>query len=100
MATDISPLLDRVKEQTAICYPIPNSTFKSDWDVVEAIVLTVLDAKIEDVYKHVKGRHRDKEKSYDLLPFLCPAQRQCRQVFWQLPKTIQISPTCYSIVPH
>ena len=69
LATDNSPLLDRVKEQSATQYALPNATFTSDWDVVEAIVQTVAEIKLEATFKHVKG-HQDKEHSYASLPFL------------------------------
>ena len=69
LATDNSPLLDRVREQSSVKYPIPNATFKSDWDVVEAIVRNVADANITPDYRHVKG-HQDKEVEYSKLPFL------------------------------
>ena len=50
-------------------YPIPNATFKSDWDVVEAIVRNVADENITPDYRHVKG-HQDREVEYSKLPFL------------------------------
>ena len=69
LATDNSPLLDRVKEQAAVKYPIPNATFKSDWDVVEAIARNVEEAGILPEYRHVKG-HQDKDTEYSKLSFL------------------------------
>jgi hypothetical protein len=69
LATDNSGLIDRNHEQTKVRYPVPNQTFQSDWDVVEAIVTNVARAGINVIYKHVKG-HQDKEKAYDDLPFL------------------------------
>ena len=69
LATDNSGLITRVKEQSIIRYPVPNAIFQPDWDIVEAIVITVETADIDPTYTHVKG-HQDKDKSYDKLPFL------------------------------
>ena len=69
LATDNSGLLDRVREQSKIRYPVPNLVFQPDWDVVESIVRTVESMEIDPVYKHVKG-HQDETKSYDSLSFL------------------------------
>ena len=63
LATDNSGLVDRVQGQTKIRYPVPNNTFQSDWDVVEAIARTVETAKLDVSYKHVKG-HQDNDKTY------------------------------------
>lgn len=41
LATDNTGLIDRVREQQQHKYPLPNATFKPDWDVVEAIVRTL-----------------------------------------------------------
>jgi hypothetical protein len=69
LAMDNSGLVDRAKAQTIIRYPVPNSTFQSDWDVVELIVVQVITAKMTVTYKHVKG-HQDKDIPYAELPFL------------------------------
>jgi hypothetical protein len=69
LATDNTGLVDRAKAQSAISYSVPNSTFQSDWDVVQAIVNTVSSASLDVAYTHVKG-HQDKDTEYDSLPFL------------------------------
>ena len=69
LATDNTGLISRVKEQTIIRYPVPNLIFKPDWDVVEAIVQTVVAMDMEPVYRHVKG-HQDETKTYESLSFL------------------------------
>jgi hypothetical protein len=69
LATDNSGLVDRAKAQTIIRDPVPNATFQSDWDAVEAIVLQVEAAGMKVKYKHVKG-HQDEETAYGDLPFL------------------------------
>jgi hypothetical protein len=69
LATNNSGLVDRAKSQTIIRYPVPNATFQSDWDVLEAIVLQVEAAGMKVKYKHVKG-HQDEETAYNDLPFL------------------------------
>jgi hypothetical protein len=69
LATDNSGLVDRAKAQTLIRYPVPNSTFQSDWDVVESIVVQVITAEMTVTYKHVKG-YQDKDIPYAELPFL------------------------------
>ena len=69
LATDNTGLIDRVRDQTKIRYPIPNLIFQPDWDVVEAIVRTVESMDMEPVYRHVKG-HQDETKAYEELPFL------------------------------
>jgi hypothetical protein len=69
LATDNSGLVDRAKEQSKIRYSVPNATFQSDWDVVEAIVVQVEAAELQVSYKHVKG-HQDKDTQYEDLPFL------------------------------
>jgi hypothetical protein len=67
LATDNSGLLTRVRQQQKTQYPIPNAIFQSDWDIVEAIVLTVEQTKMEVEYKWVKG-HQDNETEYADLP--------------------------------
>ena len=47
IANDNSPLLDCIKEQSAIHCPIPNATLKSDWDVVKAVMWTVAEAQVK-----------------------------------------------------
>jgi hypothetical protein len=42
---------------------------KPDWDLVEAIVSQVSQAKFKVTYKHVKG-HQDNNTPYEELPFL------------------------------
>jgi hypothetical protein len=74
LATSNSGLVDCAKEQTKSQYPVPNATFQSDWDVVEAIVLQVEKSQLQVTYKHVKGR-QDKDTAYELLLFL--AQLNC-----------------------
>ena len=69
LATDNTGLIARVKEQTKIRYPTPNIIFQPDWDVVEAIVRTVVSMDMEPVYRHVKG-HQDESKAYEDLSFL------------------------------
>ena len=69
LATDNSGLITRVKEQSLIRYPVPNSIFQPDWDIVEAIVRTVWSAEIDPTYTLVKG-HQDKDNPYETLPFL------------------------------
>jgi hypothetical protein len=69
LATDNSRLIDRAKTQSQLKYSIPNTTFQQDWDIVEAIVQTVSQAKLPVTYKYVRG-HQDKKTAYSLLPFL------------------------------
>jgi hypothetical protein len=69
LATDNSGLVDQAKEQTKIHFPVPNATFQSNWDVVEAIVLQVEKSRLQVTYQHVKGQ-QDKDTAYELLPFL------------------------------
>jgi hypothetical protein len=69
LATDNTGLVDRVHEQTKIRYPVPTSTLKPDWDLVEVIVSQVSQAKFKVTYKHVKG-HQDNDTPYEALPFL------------------------------
>ena len=69
LATDNSGLITRVKDQSIIRYPVPNSIFQPDWDIVGAIVRTTWDAEISPTYTHVKG-HQDKDNPYSTLPFL------------------------------
>ena len=69
LATDNSGLITRVKEQMTIRYPVPNSVFQPDWDIVEAIVTTIEAAEIDPTFTHVKG-HQDKDVNYDKLTFL------------------------------
>jgi hypothetical protein len=69
LATDNTGLLARVSSQSSLRYPIPNSSFKSDWDLVKAIVQTVRASSLQVTYEHVKG-HQDSEvpvESLDLL---------------------------------
>jgi hypothetical protein len=69
LATDNSGLVDQAREQSQLKYSVPNTSFQLDWDVVEAIVKTVLRSKMEVTYTYVWG-HQDKNKSYTQLPFL------------------------------
>jgi hypothetical protein len=69
LATDNTGLVDCVHEQTTIRYPVPASTLKPDWDLVEAIVAQVAQANLQVKYKHVKG-HQDNDTLYESLPFL------------------------------
>ena len=61
--------MDRTQEQTKIRYPSPNTAFLPEWDVVEAIIQTVSQARLDAVYTWVKG-HQEKGKPYDKLSFL------------------------------
>ena len=69
LATDNSGLLDRLREQQKIRYPVPNSIFEPDWDIIEAITRTIETSDIEPTFQHVKG-HQDEKKAYQDLPFL------------------------------
>ena len=69
LATDNSGLLDRVRDQQKIRYPVPNSIFQPDWDIIEAIVRTIETTDIQPTFQHVKG-HQDDTTSYDKLSFL------------------------------
>ena len=66
LATDNSGLIDRISSQTLIRYPVPNSVFLPDWDVVEAIVNTVLSSHLLPSYAHVKGHQDDDTPHGDL----------------------------------
>jgi hypothetical protein len=69
LATDNSGLVARVKAQSAVKYPVPNATFKPDWDVVQAIVETVRSFPLNADYQHVSG-HQDKHKPKHKLDLL------------------------------
>jgi hypothetical protein len=58
-ATDNTGLIARVESQIKIEYPVLNSVFKSDWDIVEAIVQTIRIAPIQATFEHVKGHQDD-----------------------------------------
>jgi hypothetical protein len=60
LATDNTGLIARVESQTKTKYPVLNSVFKSDWDIVEAIVRTIRSAPIHATFEHVKG-HQDED---------------------------------------
>ena len=59
LATDNTGLIDRVQSQSSLHYPVPNSVFQPDWDVVQAIVQTQKEFAITATYTHVKGHQDD-----------------------------------------
>lgn len=69
LATDNTGLIHRVKSQGQLKYPVPNATFKPDWDVVQAIVDTLSTCSIEASYVHVKG-HQDDDTPLEELGLL------------------------------
>jgi hypothetical protein len=58
LTTDNTGLIACVTSQSKLRYPIPNATFKSDWDIVESIVQTVWASRIHITLEHVWG-HQD-----------------------------------------
>ena len=66
LATDNTGLIDRVQSQTILKYPIPNSVFKPDWDIVQAIVQTQQSFAITTTYQHVKGHQDDDTPTVEL----------------------------------
>jgi hypothetical protein len=69
LATDNTGLIARVESQTKTKYPILNSVFKSDWDIVEAIIRTIQAAPIQAKFEHVKG-HQDEDIHVDKFDLL------------------------------
>jgi hypothetical protein len=69
LTTDNTGLIARVESQIKINYPVPNSVFKSDWDIVEAIVQTLRASPINVIFEHVKG-HQDEETPLEELGLL------------------------------
>jgi hypothetical protein len=41
-------------------YSVPNSTFKSDWDIAEAIIQTLQATSLQVEFEHVQG-HQDNQ---------------------------------------
>jgi hypothetical protein len=68
-ATDNTGLIARIQSQRSLLYPIPNSTFKPDWDIVQAFVQTLSSFQVDASFQHVKG-HQDKKIPFDQLPLL------------------------------
>jgi hypothetical protein len=68
-ATDNTGLIARIKSQRALKYPVPNATFKPDWDVVQAIVETMHSFFVEATFEHVRG-HQDNKIPFSELPLL------------------------------
>jgi hypothetical protein len=58
LAMDNTRLIAQVESQGNLWYSIPNTIFKSNWDIVESIVWTVHASSIQVTYTHVKG-HQD-----------------------------------------
>jgi hypothetical protein len=52
--------------QSKLRYPIPNATFKSDWDIVESIVQTVRAPHIRITLEHVRGHQDDTTQAEEL----------------------------------
>jgi hypothetical protein len=69
LATDNTGLIARVESQTKTKYPVLNSVFKSDWDIVKAIVRTIQAAPIHATFEHVKG-NQDEDIHVDKLDLL------------------------------
>ena len=69
LATDNSGLVDRVTDQSIYKYPVPNMTFKPDWDIVQGIVATLASFPIAPTFRHVQG-HQDRDQSIASLPLL------------------------------
>jgi hypothetical protein len=59
LATDNTGLIARVESQGKLRYSVPNSIFKSDWDIVEAIVQTLRSTTLKVGFEHVKGHQDD-----------------------------------------
>jgi hypothetical protein len=62
LSTDNTGLISCIKSQGKLRYPVPNSTFKPDWDLNEDIVLTCRQIKMNVTYTHIKG-HQDSEEA-------------------------------------
>jgi hypothetical protein len=60
LATDNSGLVGRATQQAQLKYSVPNTTFQSNWDIMEAIVRTVAQAKLSVTYQYVRG-HQDEK---------------------------------------
>jgi hypothetical protein len=69
LATDNTGLIARVTSQSRLRYPIPNATFKSDWDIVESIGQTVRASHIRITLEHVRG-HQDDTTQADEMDLL------------------------------
>ena len=59
LASDNSGLLQRIEKQRAIKYPMPNSVFQPDWDVVQAIVQIISKFPLDPKFQHVAGHQDD-----------------------------------------
>ena len=99
LATDNTGLIDRVQQQSQQKYPVPNHVFKSDWDVVQAIVLTQTAFAITTTYEHVKG-HQDDTEPAETLSLIAQLNVEAdkyageyRQQFGSYRPLIPLSPT-------
>jgi hypothetical protein len=68
-ATDNTGLIARIETQRALKYPVPNATFKPDWDVVQAIVDTMHSFSVEATFEYVRG-HQDEKTPFSEFPLL------------------------------
>ena len=74
LATDNTGLIDRVQSKSRLQYDVPNSVFKPDGDIVQAIVQTQTVVSITTTYQHVKG-HQDNDTPFETLSLLAQSQR-------------------------
>jgi hypothetical protein len=68
-ATNNTRLVAQVQSQLKLKHPVPNSTFKPDWDIVQAIVKAYQSTTIDATFVHVKG-HQDQKVPFYKLPLL------------------------------
>ena len=99
LATDNTGVIDRVRSQSQLKYPIPNAVFKPDWDVIQAIVQTQQSFSISTTYQHVKG-HQDDDTPLDELSLLAQLNVEAdkyagdfRRQFGSYRPLIPLSPT-------
>ena len=69
LATDNSGLITRIGQQRALKYPVPNTLFKPDWDVVQAIIQVLGKFPIDPKFQHVMG-HQDDDQPLQKLSLL------------------------------
>jgi hypothetical protein len=62
-------LIACIESQGKLRYPVPNSTFKPDWDHVQAIVWIRRKIQMNVMYTHVKG-HQDTETPVEELDLM------------------------------
>ena len=99
LATDNSGLLTRITKQRALKYPIPNSVFQPDWDVVQAIVQVLGQFPIDPTFQHVAG-HQDDDQPLHKLSLLATLNVEAdehagkyRQEYGTYRPLIPLSPT-------